>query len=267
MAPKKPPRPFVCDGVNCTVNEKSGIVNVGSHPGWPADAKLMVKVKPAADDEACRAKVRENPGFAALRARAAGVKLHDGRSFEEWERDGNTWHIYCGFCGNDDGSFSYASCPGFVRCPGFTREGFESEGGCCFEHCCDVACTRKGKDPKCRPHADYDAFADAAAGIGCQCSCCVRAGQDCNPWNNPEEYLDRLFEDSLNHWFLACEHPECKHESRGCWGRRDAYAESRWTWQPDACGILRPPVSEISESRLMQMGHLHGNPAYAWAWR
>jgi len=56
MPPKKP-RAIDVEGVACTVGA-SGIINVGVNPGWPAAIRYIVKVKPGADDETCREKVR-----------------------------------------------------------------------------------------------------------------------------------------------------------------------------------------------------------------
>lgn len=70
--PPKRPRPLDVDGVMCTVGA-SGIVNVGDNPGWLAEERYIVKVKPGADDEACRAKVKTKPAeWAIVQARAAG---------------------------------------------------------------------------------------------------------------------------------------------------------------------------------------------------
>ena len=74
MPPKKP-RPLDVDGVMCTVGA-SGIINVGVNPGWPSEERYIVKVKPGADDETCRAKVKsKTDDWIIVEARATGVPL------------------------------------------------------------------------------------------------------------------------------------------------------------------------------------------------
>ena len=66
LMPKKAPKPFDVDGVQCSV--KGELVNVGLNPGWDSDLRFPVKVKPTGDIAACKEKVRAHSIFAACKA-------------------------------------------------------------------------------------------------------------------------------------------------------------------------------------------------------
>ena len=69
MPLKAAPKPFDVDGVQCTV-DKGGLINVGLNAGWNRADRFPTKVKPGADLETMKAKVREHMKFATLAARA-----------------------------------------------------------------------------------------------------------------------------------------------------------------------------------------------------